>query len=106
MIYDAVMQLTRRIVQTGTATQEELYEFTEKTRGASFLFDDTIQAYCDELRGKAIDVATTHEALKNQSSVPHHADRAKSLGEWLKWFHREHENGIKPRFDRFLRIRE
>jgi hypothetical protein len=106
-IYDAIMEFAALIIRTGTVTQEQLRDYLHRTRGTSFIFDDQVEAYCDELYKKAIEIWAGQvkiDALP-EGSVERGRSEALKL-ERVVWFNDQFDSEIKPFFKPFLQIRE
>jgi hypothetical protein len=105
-VYDAVMELCARISQKGTVTQEQLREYVKKTREASFFFNDEIQTYCDQLYKNGVNLMTADQVIKTAPDSPSYPQMAEMYRDLMLWFVEQVDKGAKPRFERFLRIRE
>jgi hypothetical protein len=83
-LYDAVIKLVEGLLQKTTVIPEELHHYITRTREASFLFDDKIQAYCDEVGQKASDLATAHRVMQDTSS-PLYSSMVEKHGNLMLW---------------------
>ena len=105
-VYDAVMELSARIAGKGSITQEQLRECAKKTREATFFFDDEIQAYCDQVCKNGVDLMVADQVVKTAPNSPSYNEMVEIYGKLMLWFIEQVDKGAKPRFERFLRIRE
>jgi len=104
-VYDAVMELAAIIAKKGAVNMEELRDYARKTREASFIFDDKVQDYCDELYKKGVTLMVAHQVVETAPNAPSYEQMAKSQGDVLIWFS-EQLDIAKSHFKPFLRIRE
>jgi hypothetical protein len=104
-VYDAVMELMAIIVGKGEVTWEQLRGYAVKTREASFIFDDQVQAYCDEVYKRGVKLMVAHHVVETAPGAPSYKQMVESEGKLLIWFN-EQLDIAKSHFKPFLRIRE
>jgi hypothetical protein len=103
-VYDAVLDLSMRLAAKGTISKEELHQYATVIKVVSFIFDDKLQAYCDELFKKGGQLSMAYEVMQ-APSAPSYQQMVELHRDLVLWFI-EQIKELKPRFERFLRIRE
>lgn len=103
-VYDATKSLIASIMQTGKATDENMFKFLAATKEAKWLFDDQIASYLDDkIWEKAVDLQTLNSELEG---LPQGRERTENIHKqrdikiWLSSQLKE----IDKLFSKFLRI--
>jgi hypothetical protein len=82
-VYDAVIELMAIIAGKGEVTWEQLRGYAVKTREASFIFDDQVQAYCNEVYKRGVKLMVAHHVVETAPGAPSYKQMVESEGELL-----------------------
>ncbi len=67
IIYDAIMDFMIHVRQHVDASNDQIYEFIEKTSKSKFLFKGEIKEHIDKLIKKALDLQEVNKELSNHN---------------------------------------
>lgn len=104
-VFEAAMRLAASAVHKPTITSDDLREFATATRGVRFLFNKSLEEYCDKLRTEAVAILFENRKLEDLPVGDERTTIAKTLEGRLFWFSDQIDTGIPKRFARFMKIR-
>lgn len=103
-VYDATKGLIASIMQTGKATDENMFKFLAATKEAKWLFDDQIASYLDEkVWEKTVDLQTLNSELEGLPKGPDRTENIHKQRDIKLWLNSQLKE-IDRLFSKFLRI--
>jgi hypothetical protein len=108
MVFQEVMLYLSIIMSEGSIDLERLMNLLRKTNQASFLFDDHINEYIQELYNKGLGLIETERYLHGSNSLPIGEERnmwAEKNSEYLKYFGNQFDRSRKV-FSKYLKFRD
>lgn len=99
------MNLAGAAVHKPNLTSDDLNQFVLATKGVRFLFNKSVEDYCNEVHKEAGRMIRDNRELER---LPVRDDRttiAKRFEERQKWFIDQFDKGIPKQFGPFLQIR-
>lgn len=103
-VYDATKGLIASIIQTGKATDENMFKFLAATKEAKWLFEDQIASYLDEkIWEKAVDLQTLHSELEGLPQGQERTENVHKQRDIKLWLNSQLKE-IDRLFSEFLRI--
>lgn len=96
-IYEAVREYMGAIVRKRYPTEKEQKQFLVETKGASFLFDDEIMKFIEEVWQRSIDMCEWQ-----QDELP--STHAQEKADYMRWFSAEFGK-LNERFAKDMRLR-
>lgn len=97
VIYEAVREYMGAIVRKRYPTENEQQQFLVETKGASFLFDDEIMKFIEEVWQRSIYMCEWH-----QDELP--STHAQERADYMRWFAAEFGK-LNERFSKDMRLR-
>jgi hypothetical protein len=94
-VFKAAMRLAETAVHEPTVTTNDLKEFDNAIRGVRFLFDGSLEDYCNKLRKEAVDILFENRKLEHVPVGDERTSIAKTLEGRLFWFSDQIDTGYQ-----------
>src|SRR5258708_15047777 len=101
-VFEAAMRLAAAAVHKPNITSDDLSQFEIAARGVRFLFNRSLEDYCNELRQEAVGMILDNRHLERLPVGDERTKTAKLLEQRILWFSDQLDHGIFKRFDPFF----
>jgi len=95
-VFDSINKFIGAVVRTQSVDQQQRNDFLAGTRGAEFLFDESIKQYVTEIWEKSVDLGVWAEDERTSTNASERAEQ-------MKWFVKQLRE-IDDRFKKFMQL--